>query len=834
MQTFIQDIRYGLRTLMKSPGFSLIAILSLALGIGANTAIFSIIDALMLRQLPVLEPERLALIGEGRMMGIIGGVPGRSMDLISEAELSAIRKDGQFFEDAAGLFSLPWTYHAFVGPAAAKEPIQAHVVTGNYFSVLGVKPAAGRLFTDAEDTPINAHAEVVISYAWWKRRFAGSSGAIGQQMRIADRSYRIIGVTAPEFFGTVVGESPDAWFPLSMQSQLPPFFDFHNEKIAHLLYGIGRLKPGASLQQVSAGLTIFMRQLLRSYSGSAPSKQDLAAIEKTSVVMTPAARGLSMLRRSFSRPLQVLMVVVALVLLISCANVANLLLAKATARQREMAIRFAVGSGRARILRQLLTESLLLSMAGAASGVLLAMWGTRVLIAMVTAGPDPAALDVNPNLRVLTFTLFVSLLTAVLFGVAPALRGSSVDLNAGLRESRGETAGQSRMLAARALVVGQVAMSLLLLIGAGLFIRNFRNLENIDTGFSREHELVFSMDTDSIGYQQDERLTTLYQTLEDRVSKMPGVRAASFSMFAFDQGSMNLDISAEGHPDILANHKTALVQVTGPQYLEATGIPILKGRYFQETDSANSPKVAAINETAARAIFGNDSPIGKRISLGPNAPGKNLEIVGVVKNAKYVQLREETPWAIYVPYAQRPQFLRNLIVNVKGDPKPIIQEIRQAIQETNRNIPITEVTTMAEVVDRSLQTQKLVAQLSAFFGGLGLLLAALGLYGILSYSVARRTNEIGIRMALGAESIGVVWMILRETLLLVGMGVAIGVPAAILCSRFVESLLYGLKAMDVFTMGTAALVLLCIGVTAGLIPARRASRVDPMVALRYE
>lgn len=555
METLIADVRYAFRTLWKTPGFTAIAVLSLALGIGANTAIFTIIDTLMLRQLPVHEPDRLFLIGKGQSAGIFGGIFGAPMDLVSEPQLAALRKDHRFFQDAAGIFSLHLTYHGFVAGAQNLEPVKVDVVTGNYFFVLGVSPARGRFFTDGDDQPLNTHADVVISNSWWKRRFNGNAGTVGQHIRIAERIYTIIGIAPPEFFGTTVGEWPDAWIPLSMQAALPPYFDFHASNLMQSLNVIGRLKPGVAPEQASTGLTLFMQQLLRSYSGTQPSSKRLQDIAKTTIVLSPAAKGLSSLRDEFSHPLRILMVVVSLVLLVACANVANLLLARATVREREMAIRFAVGSGRGRVLKQLLTESVVLSLAGGIAGIIVAMWGTEALLALVSSPSDPVALNVEPNLRVLGFSLCLSVITGLLFGIAPALRASSVNLNSGLRDGRGGTASRSRMFTGRALVVSQVAVSLVLLAAAGLFVRSFRNLERIDTGFRRENSLQFTLKTEAIGRLPDEQLISLYQRIEERVARVPGVDAASFSMFGFNQGSENLTVGVEGHPEVLANGK---------------------------------------------------------------------------------------------------------------------------------------------------------------------------------------------------------------------------------------------------------------------------------------
>ena len=823
METLLQDLRYGLRALTKSPGFALTAILSLALGIGANTAIFSVTDALMLRSLPVKDPQRLVLFGQAHASGITDNVPTGSVELFSEPQFRAIRAQNKVFDDVCGMFSMSSMLYTFAPGATAPERIRTRLVTGNYFTTLGVSPAVGRLFTDAADTPPDAHAEAVLSYSWWKRRFGGNPNIVGKTLRIADRSYDIVGVAAPEFFGTIVGESPDAWLPVSMMSAIPPYYNFHDQNLAASLYVTGRLKPAVTTQQASANLNVLFQQLLHAYLGASPSARDLNDIEHARIELTPAANGLSGLRERFSLPLQVLTVVVALVLLIACANVANLLLARATARHREFAIRLAVGSGRVRLIRQLLTECLLLAGAGGLLGVLLASWGSDLLVAL-----SGAVMNVAPNLRVLGFTLGVCVLTALLFGLAPALRATAVDPAPALREGR--SGGSARALTGRILVVSQVALSLMLLIGAGLFVRSLTNLENIDTGFRRE-TIRMAIAVDSIGLRKDDRLTALYRKIEDRVARVPGVEAASFSQFAFAQGETTEDTYVEGHPSKTGRPEEMTVNIAGPSIFTAFGTPIVAGRGFDAHDTAASRKVAVINQIAAKAIFGNDSPIGAHMSL--NNRSYDIEIVGVVKDAKYTKLRERPRRLVIVPYTQRREFLHNLMVRTAGAHAPI-PEIRQAIREVEPNLPIGDVSTMGYLVDRSLTEQFVLAKLSTFFGVLALLLAAIGLYGILSYSVARRSNEIGIRMALGAQRGRVLGMVLGETLRMMLFGVAIGVPAALLCSRWIESLLFGLKATHAATIAGAVLLLAVIGAVAGLLPARRAARVDPMVALRYE
>ena len=833
METLLHDIRYGTRALLKTPAFAATAILSLALGIGANTAIFSITDALMLRSIPVEDPERLVLLGEARAGGIMDDVPSGNVELISWPELRDLRKQNQVFSDVCGMFSIRNTYYGLLPGGSTNEPVKAHLVTGNYFSTLGVKPAAGRLFTDAVDESANNHPEIVLSYTWWKTRFAADRNVVGKSIRIADKLYAIIGVAAPEFFGAMVGESPDAWMPLSMVHTLPPYFDFYDHPLDATLYVIGRLRPGVTAAQAGANVNVLFRQIVRSYMGPAPSARDLEDLSHSRIRLTPAANGLSRLRQQYSLPLQVLSVIVALVLLIACANVANLLLARAAARQREFAIRLAIGSGRLRLARQLLTESLLLAAAGGLAGVVFATWGGELLVALVSAGPQRVALNVDPNLRILAFTTGISFLTALIFGLAPALRATSVDPAPALKAGRSSSGAGGRFSVGRALVAAQAALSLMLLIAAGLFTRSFANLENIDPGFERS-TLRMPLVIPAIGLHEDQRLDPFYRSIEERVSRIPGVRSAAFTAFGFNQGSTTNDTYIEGHepkgrrPDIFN------VNVVGPAYFETAGIPIVLGRAFSAHDTAGSQKVAVINQKAAHDIFGDASPIGAHLSIGPPKNGYSIEIIGVAKDAKYQGLREDPQLAVMLPYTQNHQFLGNLLIRIEGNRAGIVAQATQAIHEIAPALPILETATMGEVIDRSLSRQHVLAQLSDFFGALALLLAGIGLYGVLSYSVARRSGEIGIRMALGAQRQRVLAMVLGETARILALGIAIGLPVAIVSSRLVENLLYGLTPVDALTISIAVAVLAIAGAVAGFLPARRASKVQPMVALRYE
>ena len=833
----IRDLRYGLRMLRKHKGFTAVAVLSLALGIGANTAIFSLMDALMLRALPVLEPDRLVLFGNANSAGLTIGFPDSSTDLFSYQTYRDIRQRTQTFSDLAAVHSFPSRVHGIVhsaGSTGELEQINAQMVSGTYFSTLGVNALLGRTLTADDDITPGGHPVVVASHSWWQRRFAGNPTIIGSTINIDKISYTIIGVTPREFFGTTVGDSPDIWVPLSMEEQLPPGFKGLTDRMFQSLYLIGRLNPGVGVKQAGAETNLLFKQLLLEYSGPQPSADRLQDIQQALVELTPAGRGLSELRREFSLPLKILMIVVGVVLLIACANIANLLMARAAARQQEFTVRVALGASPARIGRQLLTESLLLALSGGAAGILLGSWGSSAMVSMVSTGPQTLPLNVEPDLRVLAFTLIVSVVSAVVFGTAPAIRASRVELNASLKSNRASSHAITRSLLGKSLLVSQVALSLVLLVGAGLFVRTLVNLQRVDTGFNQEQVLLFQIDTDAIGYKEDSSLVKLYRAVEERVSSIPGIRAASFSMFAFNQGGWTTPVFTSGESSSSRTRQLIRNNAVGPDFFEAMGLPLLTGRGFGAQDTETSPKVAVISEEMAAQLFPGSSPLGKRFGLGAPEHSEDIEVIGVVRDAKYGDLTEETKPMAYYPYSQSISYLSNFEVNFTGKPGAILAETRRAIKEVNRDLPIVEAVRMSEHVGRSLVQQKLIARLASFFGLLALLLACIGLFGIMSYTVAKRTNEIGIRMALGAGRSDVLRLVFREGLKPVIIGVAIGLPAAIAGGRLITSLLFGLTPADPLTIGVASLLLLAVAAFAGYLPARKASRVDPMTALRCE
>lgn len=835
----LQDIRYGLRILLKKPGFTLVAVLSLALGIGANTAIFSLLDAVMLKTLPVKEPDQLVLFGNGKNQGATDGFPDESWDLFSYPFYRKVQQRADLFSSVGSLLSIPWDVHGFVntnGTSSDIESMQVQLVSGSYFPVLGVNAGLGRLLNETDDQNAGGHPVAVASYAWWQKRFNGDPSAVGKTITIDDTAYAIVGVAPKEFFGTTVGTAPDLWVPLAMEKQMPPaHWNARESEDFQSLFIIGRLQSEVSAAQANAAINLMFKQSLQARAGSQPNAQRLKDMENASIELTPVSRGLSSLREQFSLSLKVLMGVVALVLLIASANVANLLLAHGAARTKEFALRMAVGAGRLRLVRQLLTESALLVFLGAIAGLAFAWWGTRLLLVMASDGPEALPLQVAPSWRILAFTIAVSALCAFVFGIAPALRASRIEPNTSLKGGKSSTLSPLKNPLGKAFVVAQVALSLLLLVTAGLFVRTLINLQSIPSGFNQENAMLFSVDTSATGFKaEDPKLPALLSEVEDKIRAIPNVQAASFAFFTFHQGFWTSgaftreDGITEGQSRSLRNN------IVGRDFFAAMGIPVLQGRIFGSQDTRDSPKVALVNEAMVRKFFPTGSPVGKRFGIDGPESTEAIEVIGVVKDAKFGNLQEQfAPMAFYL-HQQRPDAISNLVVRFSGPASSVVPQIRQTIKQINRNLPVDDVRTLSDHINRSLVQQALVARLASFFGLLALLLACVGLYGVMSYGVARRTNEIGIRMALGARGPSVLWLVLREALLLVAIGLVVGVFASLALTKTAASLLYELKPNDPLTIALATLLLSAVAGLAGYLPARRAARVDPMTALREE
>jgi predicted permease len=844
VEALLQDLRIGFRGLVKTPGFSAVALLSLALGIGANTAIFTLLNAVLFRPLPVPHPEQLYLFGKGAWVGSQDSMPDRSWQLFSYPFYKEFSAQVKSFDGLTAQSSIQMSSHIALN-GGSTEPVRIDLVSGSYFNVLQVSPVLGRVISEGDDRAAGASLVAVASYGWFQRHFEGNPAAIGQSVRIQGRDYTIIGVAQAGFRGIAPAEPTDLWIPLSMEKEISPGWNGLSQHDFQSLYLIGRLKPGVALAQASASTNLLFRQIVRAeFLGGAGSAEDLAKLQKARIDLTSAAGGLPGLKIRFSAPLTILMTIVALVLLIACANIANMLLARGVARARELAVRQALGATRQRITVQLLTESFLLAGAGAALGALLAWRGLHLLLALASQGPEIMPLDLSPDFRVLGFALLVTVLTALLFGVAPALRAAKVELTPALRDGRGGSSASARGALSRSLIVGQVALSVLLLVAASLFLHSLRNLTQVDLGFDPRNVTVFSLDEYTANLPLDERLVHLQEQIEQKVQALPGVQSASFSMFTFNQGEWSGGLTMQGVTPNSVNSADVLYNLIGTQYLTTVGIPLTAGRNFTSQDKPKSPNVAIVNETLARTFFPNQSPLGHHFCLcDPTASHRqkldfDVEIVGVVRDAKYVRMGEGQHMAAYFPYAQQIQYFGNFSVKSAMGAGSLIPAVRRAIAEVNPEIAVVQVEPLAAQVEGSIATQRLIGWLSAFFAGLAVLLAALGTYGLIAYSVARRTNEIGIRVALGAQTAQLLWMVLRESLMLLATGLMIGVPVALIIARgltaTLKSQLFQVSALDPVSFGAAVAVVSAMTFAAAWLPARRAAKVNPLTALRCE
>ncbi len=829
----LQDVRFGLRMLAKNPGSTIVAVVTLALGIGANTAIFSILDPLVLRDLPVVhQPNELVLFGKGEWAGSEDELPNKSWQLFSYPMYREFQQKNRVFAELTAIDSILMGTHGRVAAGSELEKLNVELVSGTYFNTLGVNPVLGRVFSGADDQPPGAHPVAVASYSWWRRRFAKDRNVLGTPVTIGSAVYTILGVAPSNFVGVTVGQSPDLWIPLAMEKQISPSWNGLEDKLFQSLYILARRKPGVSVQQASADTNLLFKQILHEYAGPQPSAKQLESIQHAHIELTSAATGLSPLRIQIASPLKIMMAVVVLVLLIACANVANLLLARAAARRREVAVRMSIGAARSRLIRQLLVESGLLGLSGAIIGVFFAWGAIRLLVSALPFGSSP--IDIAPNGQVLGFTLGIASLTVLLFGMAPAVYSTRVDLAPALKEGRGTLAVPVGNRLSRGLVTGQVCLSLMLLVFAGMFLHSLVNLMNVNPGFDKQNVLLMGIDPSGAGYSSGARLELVQQRIEQRVASIPGVRAASFAFFIFNSGEWSDPVVVPGHPksedDPAVTHN-----IVGSQYLDVMGMPLLVGRKLTLRDNSAAPKVAVINETMARAYFSGDSPVGRTFSLGKEPQWQNIAVVGVVKDAKYTNLREKQRPAAFYPHAQHDgRILYDFAVRYTGDANAIGPEIRKAIAAVDPNLSVSDALTLNQLVASSVLNQRIAAELSTFFGLLAAFLACIGIYGVVSYGITRRINEFGIRMALGAERQDVLWMVLRETAKLVLAGVALGLVLAVVSTRLVQSQLFRVNFYDPLAIAIAVGAMLGVALFAGYLPARRATRIDPLSALRYE
>ncbi|HEY3104229.1 MAG TPA: ABC transporter permease [Pyrinomonadaceae bacterium] len=826
MNTLWQDLRYGTRMLIKHKGFTLVAVLSLALGIGANTAIFQLLDAVRLRTLPVRAPQELAEVHLADMKGMRGGIgrPSSVTNLIWEQ----IRDRQQAF---SGIFA--WgTDTVNLAPGGEVRPARLLYVSGDFFTTLSVQPARGRLFMTTDDQRGCAAPGLVISHAFWQREYAGDVNVIGRKLTLADHSFEIIGVTPASFFGMEVGRSFDLALPICAV----PIVRGNDRFLSGIIWWLtvtGRLKPGWSLEQANAQAQAISPDLFKAalpVNYPPPSVNDYL---NSKLIAVPAGSGVSQLRENYEQPLWLLFAIGGLVLLIACANLANLLLARASAREREIATRQALGASRGRLIRQLLVESLLLAGAGAGLGVALALALSRFLVAFLSTSDNPVFLDLVPDWRVLEFVAGMAVLTCLLFGLAPAIRATRMEPAAVLRAGRGMTASRERFSLRRALVVAQVALSLVLVAGALLFSRSLSNLLTVDKGFRDEGVLIARVNFQRLNLQPD-RNQAFKDEFLDRIRATPGLESAAVGMTPLSDSGGNT-VWMEG-TDAHQGKDVSRSRV-GPDYFKTLQIPLLVGRDFDARDRVGAPNAAIVNQAFARQLVNGANPVGRRfwIEATPGASEKLYEIVGLVRDTKYGDLREEFGPIVYDAAAQDAGSGpgANVLIRSRLPQAETIAAVTRVLTEINPAITV-RFQGFKPMIEATILRERLMATLSGFFGLLALLLACIGLYGILSYGVASRTNEIGIRMALGAQRRDVSWLILREALWLVIVGVAVGLPMIFAVTRLAATLLFRLTPTDPASLIFAALLMLLVAIVAGYLPTRRATKVDPLVALRYE
>ena len=827
----IQDLRYGVRMLMKSPSFTFVAVMSLALGIGANTAIFQLLDVVRLRTLPVKAPQELAEVRLADMGGARGNFSSWH-PVVTNPIWEQIRQRQESF---SSIFA--WAADGFnLAQGGEVRPAQALWVSGEFFNILGIEPELGRVFTAADDRRGSGSPGLVISHGFWQSEYGGDPNIIGRKITLGDSPCEIIGVTPASFFGLEVGRSFDIAVPISGEEVIRGKNNRLDSGTDWWLTVTGRLKPGVSIEQAAAQLDSISPTL---FEATLPANYPPVSVEKYlgfKLTAVPAGSGVSQLRENYERSLWLLLAIAGLVLLIACANLANLLLARASVREREIAVRQALGASRSRLVRQLLVESLLLAIVGAGLGAALAQALSRLLVAFLNTDGNNVFLQLSLDWRVLGFAVLLAGLTCILFGLAPAMRATRIELGAVMKAGgRGLTASRERFSLRRALVVVQVALSLVLVAGAFLFSRSLGKLTTVNTGFRQQGILLANVGFRRLNVPTDRRLAFKAELLE-RIQAIPGVESVSETSIVPLSGSgWGNDIWRDGED--ASNRKNTSLSRVGPNYFKTLSTPVLGGREFDERDTVGATKVAIVNEIFARQILNTANPVGSRfwIEKTPYDPETIYEVVGLVANTKYEDLREDFGPIAYLPVAQdpRPGTGGQLIIQSPLPQGEIVSSIKSVLAEINPSIAVS-FQGFKSMINGSILRERLMATLSGFFGLLALVLACIGLYGILSYGVASRLNEIGIRMALGAQGGSVLWLILREAVWLVLVGVAVGLPIIITTARLVSTLLYGMEASDPTSLGLGTVVLFIVAMGAGYIPARRATRVDPLVALRYE
>jgi len=834
VETLWRDLRFAVRVLRKNPVFTAVVILTLTLGIGANTAIFTLIDTVMLKPLPVENGAQLYRLGDNNNCCVMVGTQnGGSFVLYSYPLYEHLRDATPEFSDLAAFAShlsdLSVRRH---GDSGAAEPHKGEFVSGNYFEMFGVRAFAGRTLTAKDDTA-GAPPAAVMGYHTWQTRFGCDPSVIGAAFTINTVAYTVVGVTPPQFYGdTLRSDPPDFWLPLAAN---PERWLFGAEP--EWLYLMGRLRPAAASEQVQARLTVELQQWLGSHREVIPER-DRNDIARQYVRLTPGGRGVEQMQANYAMGLRLLVTLSALLLLIACANIANLLLSRGSASRSQTAVRLALGASRSQLVRQMLTESVLLALVGGAAGLYVAYAGTHAILLLAFRGAQHIPIDTRPSVAVLAFALVLSLATGVVFGIAPAWMTSQSYPADALRRAGRSTVDRSSVVQ-KSLVIVQVAFSIVLLIGAGLVTQSLRNLEYQNFGFVTEGRLIVNIAPSLSGYTAD-KLDGLYQRLQDTLPQVPGVLSASLSWYSpLGGNNANERVFIQGKPPDYRWTAPSWDRV-GPHYFETIGTRLLQGRAIEERDTPAAQHIAVINETFARRFFPNENPIGQRFGMGDASHRGDYEIVGIVEDTKYQDARAPAYATFFLPLLQSPPgepvrgWVGAIELRVAGKPESVEPAVRKALADIDPNLTVLNMVSFGEQVARNFNQERLIARLAELFGVLALILACVGLYGVTAYAVARRTNEIGIRMALGAEKTSVICLVLRTALGQVGLGLAIGIPVALAAGQVMASQLYGVKSYDAAIVGLAAVILTACALLAASVPAWRAMRVDPMVALRYE
>jgi predicted permease len=839
MGSGLTDLRLAVRGFLRTPAFTGIAVLSIALGIGASTAVFTLVDRVLLRTLPVRDPDQLV---QATLDGSHYGSNWGDDSELSYPWYRELAADNQVFDGVFGRFA----YDMSLGAGGRTDRVRGEIVTGSYFPVLGVKPALGRLLSPEDDRVRGGHPVAVLSHGYWISRFGGDPSVLNRPVVVNGRSYTVIGVAAAGFAGDELGRLTDVFVPMMMKKEITPSWDALDERLYRWVRVFARLKPGVTRDQAQAALGSWLRGRLDAdlatkdfANASADTRAEYA---RSHLVLEPAARGRSGFRRAIETPLLVLMGISVGVLIIACANVANLLVARAAARQREMALRVALGAGRARLVRQLLVESVLLAAGGGVAGLVLSVWAAPLILGFFTTSDSPQPVSTTPDWRIFLFALAASTITGVVFGLVPALRATSVEVTPSLKAESGSVAGGHARLR-KALVASQVALSLLLLIGAGLFIRTLRNLAHVDVGIRTSQLFAFDVDPPRNGYTT-EQTRQFARSLVERLSSEPGVSSVALSTQRILQGNQwSGGFTVEGSAAVARDDSRARCNTVSPGYFQTMGVPLVAGREFERrdvrpVDAAESVGFfhAIVNESFAKKYFPNGNAVGRHLGFGTDPGTKtDIEIVGVVKDFKYIDVRSEPGRQVFFPYfeeAHGPGF--TAYVRTRQDLTTAFAQARRTVAALDANIPISDVWSLDREMEQSVGSERMMATMSTLFGLLATALAVVGLYGVMAFTVTRRTREIGVRMALGAQSSEVGRMVIREALTVAVIGTLAALPLVWWLSRFVQSQLFGVEALDATTIAVAALALIAVASLSAVAPMRRATRVNPVTALRYE